>query len=202
MSGASPAETAPCEEEEWAAKFEVRGRILEVELREPPDIENVLTTFVRPAGAMESRSRTTKKTRGGVRPWHDEEQAEFDAKVARGEDPLSPYSRIVAKVVDALEEQETRTLLCERELLEEQRELLEPLQKKALTLPELWALKLQNLQKRQEAQQKVQEAQQIYWAQLMEAQQKVIEEDQHIYLAQLMEAQQKVYDTDRLIPAV
>ena len=63
------------------------------------------------------------------------------------------------------------------------RELLEPLQKKARTLPELWALKLQNLQKRQEAQQKVQEAQQIYWA-------------------QLMEAQQKVYDTDRLIPAV
>ena len=50
------------------------------------------------------------------------------------------------------------------------RELLEPLQKKARTLPELWALKL----RRQEAQQTVQ---QTYWAQLLDAQQKVQEAD-------------------------
>ena len=53
------------------------------------------------------------------------------------------------------------------------RELLEPLQKKARTLPELWALKLQ----RQEAQQTVRLVQQTYWAQLHEAQQKVQEAD-------------------------
>ena len=51
------------------------------------------------------------------------------------------------------------------------RELLEPLQKKARTLPELWALKL----RRQEAQQTVRLVQQTYWAQLLEAQQKVQE---------------------------
>ena len=53
------------------------------------------------------------------------------------------------------------------------RELLEPLQKKARTLPELWALKLQ----RQEAQQTVRLVQQTYWALLLEAQQKVQEAD-------------------------